>query len=93
MKLKNQKKWVFVPYANIIIIFISICKNAGTFKGLWQFKLVACVFAGVLPIFIISRVLFEFGISNGILYFIWFYASSIVASIIMIYWQKKNGVE
>lgn len=92
-KLSKQKKWIFVPFANLIIIYISLLRNVRAYKGMWQFKLFAYVAAGVLPLFAISMILSKLGMYNDVLNCIMFYADSIVISIIMIYWQKKNGIE
>lgn len=92
MKLNDQKKWAFIPFANLVIIFISICKNARSFKKMWQFNLLAHVIVCVVPVFIVSTILFElFDLNSNIANFIVFYILSLIASIVMIYWQKKNG--
>ena len=60
INIKFQKRFLFIPFINIIIIFISIFKNSKYMIKNWQIFILLYMFLGTIissPLLIIAEVM------------------------------------
>ena len=91
INIKFQKRFLFIPFINIIIIFISIFKNSKYMIKNWQIFILLYMFLGTIissPLLIIAEVMksyFSFQFINIVVYYIF----SIIISYFLLLAQKK----
>ena len=96
IKIKKQLIFIPIPFLNAAPIFIIVYKNHRYLRKNWQIRIIPYMLATLVG-GVLSR-LFFFGIFGSfvnvdILYLLSFYFFGIFASIFMILFQKKNGIE
>lgn len=95
MNTKKQKKWAFVPLLNFPVVFFSMAKNSSKLKPGWQFKMIIPLFGAIVIALALQFLfgLFKDYINSDISIAVSLYIASVSLSFMLIYWQKKNGIE
>ena len=93
--LKKQKLLAFIPFLNFPIIFFSMARNSSKLKPNWQLKLIVPIIISVAFIWILNLILGFAAdyIGKKTVVLISLYLGTVLLSGMLIYWQKKNGVE
>ena len=92
---KKQLFFVPFPFLNIIPLIIIVFINRKYIPGKWQLRLIPYFIVVLLCSFLIEWILekiFYLYVGTRFLSFLVFYLSSLIVSVAMLLFQKKNGI-
>lgn len=95
LSIKKQKMWAFVPFLNFPVVFFSMVRNSSKLKPCWQFKMIMPLFGAMVIAFALQFLLgfFKDYVNSDVANAISLYIATVSLSFMLIYWQKKNGIE
>ena len=95
ISIKKQLIYVPFPFLNVIPLFIIVFINRKYITGVWQLRLLpylAVAIALMIPIHLAMHHFLSAVLNERFLDFLSFYLYSLIGSIALLLFQKKNGI-